>query len=94
MAIICGPFPGKTNNRNGKEDADDDADDVAEERDEEANPLRVIFYNLCDVVTHLYTTMNCGKEYPRPQQHDQDVTQQAHVVGSGAKSCYSSRIRN
>lgn len=94
MVIMGGPFLGETNNCGGKDDADDDTDDVAEERYEEANPLGVVFYNLCGVIAHLYATPSCGEEYPRPQQQDQDATQQAHVVGSGAKSCGSSRIGN
>ena len=96
MVFICGPFLGKTKNRSGKGDADDDADDIAEERYEEANPLGVVFYNLCDVVAHLYPTPspNYGEEYPRPQQHDEDASRGAHVVGSGAKGYYSSRIGN
>ena len=54
MVIIHRPFPGETNDRSGKEDADDDADDVGEKRYEEACPLRMLFYNLCKVLTHRY----------------------------------------
>jgi hypothetical protein len=86
MVIICGPFLGKTKNRSGKDDADNDADNVGKECYEEANPLGVVFYNPCDMVTHPYTILmpNCSEEYPRPQQHDEDANQEAHVVGSGA----------
>lgn len=95
MVIICSPFLGKMNNRSGKYDADDDANDVPEECYEEANPLGVVLYNICDVVTHLDTTSSpdCGEEYPRPAQHDVDASQEAHVIGSGTKKCSSSRIR-
>ena len=96
MVIICGPFLGKTKNRSGKDGADDNADDVAEERYEEANLLWMVFYNHCDMVTHLYTTQspNRGEEHPWPHQHDEDASRGAHVVGSGATSCYFSRIGN
>lgn len=94
MVIMCGPLLGEANNHSGKDDADDDADDVAEECYEEANPLGVVFYNLCDVVAHLYTTLNpnYGEEYPRPQQHNGDASHETHIVGSGAKGCCSSSI--
>ena len=76
MVIIGGPFLGKTNNCSGKDGANDDANNVAKEGYEEASPLRIIFYNHCDIVMNLYTTPspNCGEEYPRPQQHDEYAT--------------------
>ena len=90
MVIIRGPFLGKTNHRSGKDDADEEAHDVAEEGYEEASPLWMISYNIYDVFTHLYTTPspNCGKEYPRPQQHGKDANQQANVIGSGTINGY------
>jgi len=94
MVVIRGPFLGETKNGGGKDDADDEADDVAEECYEEISPLGVDFYKLCDVVLHLYAILfpNCGEEYPRPRQHDEDANQQVHIVGSGAKGFYSSHI--
>ena len=88
MIIICGPSLGKTRNCSGKHDADNDADDVAEKRYQETNPLGVVFYNPCDVVTHLCTTPspNYGKEYPRPHQHNEDASQEVHIIGSCVKS--------
>ena len=82
--------------RGGKEDADDNADDVAEVCYEETSSLGEVSYNLGDLVTNLDTaqTPKYGKEYPRPQQHDADPSQQVHVVGSGAKGGYYFRIWN
>jgi len=96
MIVIRGPFLGKTNNRGGKYDADNDADDVAEERYEEVSQLGMVFYKICDLVVHMYATPspNYGEEYPRPQQHNKGASQKAHVLGSGAYNCYSSRIWN
>lgn len=89
MVMICGPFLGKTDHCGGKEDADDDADGVSEECYDEASPLRMVSYKVCDAVIRLYATQspNCGDEYPRPQQHNEDASKQAYIVGSGAISC-------
>jgi hypothetical protein len=94
VVIIRDPFPRKTNNRDGKEAADDHADDVAKECYEETSALGVVSYSFCDVIGHLYTppSPNCGEEYPRPHQHDEDASQQEHIVGSGAKRVSSFRI--
>lgn len=89
MVVILDPFLGKTNNRDGKEDADDYADDVTEECYGEASALGMISYSLGDVALHLYTIQSpcCGEKYPRPHQHDEDASQQEHV-GTGAKGGY------
>jgi len=43
--------------------------------------VRVFLYNLGDMVIHLYTFLgpNDAKEYPRPNQHDEDAKKQQNV---------------
>jgi len=96
MVAIRDPFLGKTNNSERKEDADEYTNDVAEERCNEAINLRVVYYKLCAVVVHLYapTGPNYSEEYPRQHQHDENATQQEHVVGTRAKLNPCSCVRS
>jgi len=79
--MICDQFLGKTNDRKRKEGGDGHGDDAADERDEVGGRVRVFLYNLGDMVIHLYTILgpNDAKEYPRPNQHDENAKKQQNV---------------
>jgi len=74
-------FLGKPNDRKRKGGGDSHANDAADERDEVGGGVRVFLYNLGDMVIHLYTFLgpNDAKEYPRPNQHDEDAKKQQNV---------------
>ena len=84
-------FLGKPNNRKRKGGGDGHANDAADERDEVGGGVRVLLYNLGDMVIHLYTFHgpNDAKEYPRPNQHDEDAKKQQKVrFRTGRRSFY------
>lgn len=84
--ITCDEFLGKTSDCEGKEAGDDHGDDVADERDEVGRGVRVVSYDVGDVVVHLYTVLgpNHAKEYPGPQKHNEDAKKQENVIDAGS----------
>ena len=79
--MICDQFLGKPNDRERKGGGDGHANDAADERDEVGGGVRVFYNNLGDIFIHLYTFLgpNDAKEYPRPNQHDEDAKKQQNV---------------
>jgi len=82
-------FLRKSNDRKGKEGGDDHRKNAADERDDVGGGLRVFPYNPSDTVIHLYAFLgpNDAKEYPRPNQHDEDAKKQQNV-GSRTRVYY------
>jgi len=74
-------FLRKSNDRKGKEGGDYHRNNAADERDDVGGGLRVFPYNPGDTVIHLYAFLgpNDAKEYPRPNQHDEDAKKQQNV---------------
>jgi hypothetical protein len=75
--------------REGKESSDDHGDDAADERDEVGCGVRVVCYDFGEMIVHLYTFLgpNRAKEYPRPNEHDEDAKKQEKIEDAG--SCTS-----